>query len=231
MTIVLALTTADGLVIASDSQITDNDRGMSFPAQKLHDLGGRAAWGGSGARSVLTDIERIFDEDAAAILEADPVTHALQERVIPAMRHHYENFIAEVPGEDSTQSPSAFVLAAGYSASTPWIVEINPNGMVSRYEDVGFHAIGSGAPMAQQAGVLLAHFRMTERSIDHGVVAAVRVLDALRVTSPSVGGPIDVCRVTEEGTDHLDDDEIAGMREHVERWTELEQGVLDSLFS
>lgn len=229
MTVVLALTTADGLVIASDSQITDSDRGMSFPAEKLHDLGGRAAWGGSGARSVLTDIERAFDEHATAILDADPVTHALQERVIPVMRHHYENFIADVPGEDSKQSPSAYVLAAGYSAATPWIIEINPNGMVSRYEDVGFHAIGSGAAMAQQAGALLAHFRVTQRSIDHGVVAAVRVLDALGVTSPSVGGPLDVCRVTEEGSDHLDDDEISEMRAHVERWTEREEDVLDTL--
>lgn len=230
MTIVLALTTLDGLVIASDSQITDRDRGMSFPAQKLHDLGGRAAWGGSGARSVLTDIERRFDEDAAAILDADPVTHALQERAIPVLRHHYENFIAEVPGEESQQSPAAYVLAAGYTGTEPWIVEINPNGMVSRYDDVGFHAIGSGAPMAQQAGALLAHFQVNDRSLDHGVVAAVRVLDALRVTSPSVGGPVDVCRVTAKGTDHLDEDEVAEMRTHVEHWTEREHEVLDTLF-
>ena len=50
--------------------------------------------------------------------------------------------------------------------------------------------------MAQQAGALLAHFRMTERDVDYGVLAAVRVLDALRITSPSIGGPIDVYRLT-----------------------------------
>ncbi|HEX6235857.1 MAG TPA: hypothetical protein VFZ68_01615, partial [Acidimicrobiales bacterium] len=58
------------------------------------------------------------------------------------------------------------------------------------YEDIGFHAIGSGAPMAQQAGALLAHFRMTERPVAYGVVVAQRVLDALSYTSPSVGGPL-----------------------------------------
>lgn len=230
MTVVLSLATAEGLVIASDSQITDSDRAMSFPAQKLHDLGGRAAWGGSGARAVLNDVQRCFDAEAALILEADNVTHALQERVLPILRHHYEHFIAEVPGEDSAQSPSAYVLAAGYHGDAPWMVEINPNGIASRYEDVGFHAIGSGAAMAQQAGTLLAHFRTTERSLDHGVAAALRVLDALSVTAPSIGGPMAVCRVTPDGSDHLDEGEIDEMRDRIERWRADEQRVFAELF-
>ena len=42
---------ADGLVLGADSQITDADRGLSYPARKLHRLGDHAAWGGSGARA------------------------------------------------------------------------------------------------------------------------------------------------------------------------------------
>jgi hypothetical protein len=34
--------------------------------------------------------------------------------------------------------------------------------------------------------------------IDHGVVVAVRVLNALRITSPSVGGPVDEHRTPAE---------------------------------
>lgn len=230
MTVVLALATSEGLVIGSDSQITEKDRGMSYPAQKLHDLGGRAAWGGSGARSVLIDVERRLDADASAVLDAALVSHALQERVIPVLRHHYENFIEEVPGEDGAQSPGAYLLAAGYQGESPWIIEINPHGMVSHYEDIGFHAIGSGAPMAQQAGALLSHFKMSERSLSHGVLAAVRVLDALTTTAPSVGGPLSVCRVTPGGTDHLDPDEIDDVRTDVRRWIDEEQRLLDELY-
>ena len=230
MTVVLALSTADGLVIGSDSQITEKDRGMSYPAQKLHDLGGRAAWGGSGARSVLIDVERRLDADASAILDASLVSHALQERVIPVLRHHYENFIETVPGEDGVGSPAAYLLAAGYQGDSPRIIEINPHGMVSHYEDIGFHAIGSGAPMAQQAGTLLSHFRMSERSLQHGVLALVRVLDALTVNSPSVGGPLEVCRVTSDGADHLDQDEIEEIRKDVRGWVEQEHRLLDDLY-
>ncbi|HWH13363.1 MAG TPA: hypothetical protein VNT51_01345 [Miltoncostaeaceae bacterium] len=218
---------ADGVVIASDSQITDSDRGMSFPAQKLHHLGDHAAWAGSGARGVLSDVERTLDARADEVLAADQVSHALQEIALPILRHHYANFIPEVPGEATEGTPSAYLLAAGYSEGKPFIVEINPNGMVSRYEDIGFHAIGSGAPMAQQAGALLAHFRMVSRPVDYGVLAAVRVIEALSVTSPQVGLEVDVARITPEGARHLEEDEIDAVRADVTRWVEAEQELLD----
>jgi proteasome beta subunit len=231
MTVVLSILCADGVVIAADSQITDSDRGMSFPGQKLHNLGAHAAWGGSGARGVLTDIGKALDAAADEVLAAQEVSHALQELVLPILRRHYSLFIGEIPGEKTEATPSAYLLAAGYSKGEPFIVEINPNGMVSRYEDIGFHAIGSGAPMAQQAGALLAHFRMVDRPVDYGVLGAVRVIEALSVTSPSVGLEIDVARITADGAHHLEDEEIAEVRKDVKRWIRAEQELLDGLLA
>jgi proteasome beta subunit len=229
LTVVLSIMCADGVVIAADSQITDLDRGMSFPGQKLHDLGDHAAWGGSGARGVLVDIEKALDAAAKEVLAADEVSHALQELVLPILRRHYDLFISDVPGEDTQGTPSAYLLAAGYSEGKPFIVEINPNGMVSRYEDIGFHAIGSGAPMAQQAGALLAHFRMVDRPVAYGVLGAVRVIEALSITSPSVGLEIDVARITPDGAYHLKEKEIDAVRKDVKRWIKAERELLDGL--
>lgn len=229
MTVVLAVKCADGVVMAADSQVTDSARGMSYPAQKLHAFGTHAAWGGSGARSVLGELQEIFAEDAVAILDSRDVSRELQERVLPVLKHHYDNFIEEIPGEETAGTPSAYVLAAGYAHDDPFIIEVNPNAMVSHHEEVGFHAIGSGAPMAQQAGALLAHFRMTERPVEYGVLAAVRVIDALALTSPSVGAEVDVARIVPEGATHLEPDEVEEVREQVKRWTEQEQRVLDDL--
>lgn len=230
MTVVLAVVCSDGVVIGSDSQITESSRGMSFPAQKLHPLGDCAAWGGSGARGVLEDLRPVLDDDAGAILQAPNIGDEIQERVVPILKKHYGSYIEQVPGEGSGGGVSAYVLAAGVSQGQRWIVEINPNGLIGRYDDIGFHAIGSGAPMAQQAGALLSHFRMTQRSVDHGVVAVVRVLDALATTSPSVGGPIDIARIVEAGAHHLSDEEVAEARAHAERWRDGEERVLDHLF-
>ncbi|HWM56333.1 MAG TPA: hypothetical protein VNO83_00755 [Pseudonocardia sp.] len=231
MTVVFALRCADGIVLGADSQITDSSRGLSYPAQKLHPFGATAAWGGSGSRAVLFDLETIFNSAAAAVLGEENVGRAVQERVIPVLRHHYEQFVEQVPGESTSgATPATYVLVAGYAGDTPFIVDIDPHGLIGRYEEVGFHAVGSGAAMAQQTGALLAHFRMTERDVDYGVVAAVRVLDALRVTSPSIGGPVDIYRLTPDAATALSEQDIDRVRERVRRWSELESKALDELF-
>ncbi|HSK22261.1 MAG TPA: hypothetical protein VK906_03755 [Egicoccus sp.] len=230
MTVVLAVRCKDGLVIGADSQITEKDRGMTFPAQKLHPLGDHAAWGGSGARGVLGELAADLEAKSEQIIASEDVGKEIQACALPIFRHHYDNFIEDVPGMEDGGTPSAYVLAAGYSGETPWIVEINPTGLIGRYEDVGFHAIGSGAPMAQQAGALLAHFRVVERPVRYGVLAIVRVLEALSLTSPSVGGPLDVARITPEGAYHLSDEEINEVKQEVERWEDREREVLDTLF-
>lgn len=230
MTVVLAVRCADGLVLGADSQVTESDRGMSYPARKLHELGECAAWGGSGARAVLAELEVRFAEEAEDILGSPDVARALQERTVPSLRHHYEQFIEDVPGEDVAGTPSAYVLAAGYANESPFIVKVDPTGLVTRYESVGFHAVGSGAPMAQQAAALLGHFQMIERDVDYGLLAVVRVLEALRVSQPNVGGPLDLFRIAPDGARRLEDDEIDQFREQVHRWEEAEQRALDELF-
>ena len=235
MTVVLAMRCADGLVLAADSQITDSDRGLSYPARKLHTLGDHAAWGGSGARAVLTELEGMFDAHPDTVVESADVGQALADAVLPVLRRHYANFIPEVPGKPKGgATPATYVLAVGYTGSgakaQPFIVDVDPHGLIGRYEEVGFHAVGSGAAMAQQAGALLAQYRMTERSVDHGVLAAMRTLDALDRTSPSIGGPMNLCRMTPDGAHHLDEKEIEQARERVRRWVDLEQRALDELF-
>ncbi|MGV0718068.1 proteasome protein [Mycolicibacterium sp. XJ662] len=231
MTVVLALRCADGLVMGSDSQITDPGRGLSYPAQKLHMMGKHAAWGGSGSRAVLYDLEQIFHAEPDGILEADDIGRALQQRTVPVFKHHYENFIEDVPAKSTSgATPATYVLAAGFAGDRPFIVDLDPHGLIGHYEETGFQAVGSGAPMAQQAYALLSNFRMTERGVDYGLVAALRVLDALDVSSPSVGGPMDLCRITSDGAHHLDPDEVESVRTHVDRWLSLEKSALDGLF-
>lgn len=230
MTVVLASVCRDGVVLGSDSQITDKERGMTYPAEKLHPLGELAAWGGSGARSVLVDVERCFNEHSAAILEAPDIGRALQEQVIPILRRHYDTFIPDVPGEEGGGTPSAYVMAAGWRDGEPWIVEITPAGMIGHYADIGFHAIGSGAPMAQQAGSLLSHFHFADRSMRFGCAALLRVLQALDLTSASVGEPFSLCRIDAKGAWRLSDEDIEQVGEDVRRWEKAEQAAIDDIF-
>lgn len=217
--------------MASDSQITDPGRGLTYPAQKLHPLGSNAAWGGSGSRAVLYDVEQLFNEEADAVVEAKDIGHAIQARVRPIMQHHYDNFISEVPGQKAAGTPATYVLAAGYVGDTPFIIDLDPNALLGYHEETGFQAVGSGAAMAQQAHALLTQFQVADRDVNYGVVAALRVLDALDASSPSVGGPMDLCRITpEDGAQHLTPKQVEAVRKDVGRWVKLEQTALDGLF-
>ena len=150
MTVVLALRCADGLVVGADSQITDSDRGLSYPARKLHPLGETAAWGGSGSRAVLTELEGLFDANPAAVRGGAATSRqALQERVLPVLRHHYATFVPEVPGQAGRRRDAGDVRArGGLHRRRPFLVDVDPHGLIGRYEEVGFHAVGSGAAMA-----------------------------------------------------------------------------------
>jgi 20S proteasome alpha/beta subunit len=217
-------------VLASDSQVTDPGRGLTYPAQKLHTLGQHAAWGGSGSRAVLYDLEQIFTDEPDSVLEAKNVGHALQARILPVLKYHYENFIPEVPGQDAGGTPATYVLAAGYIGDEPFIIDVDPHGLIGHHEETGFQAVGSGAAMAQQAHALLNHFRMSERDVEYGVLAALRVLYALDASSSSVGGPMDICRITQDGAEHLSEDDVEKVRRQVDRWIEAEHKALDTLF-
>src|SRR5690606_20741966 len=103
-------------------------------------------------------------------------------------------------------------------------------GMIGHYADIGFHAIGSGAAMAQQAGSLLSHFHIAKRSVRFGCAAVLRVLHALDLTSASVGKPFSICRIDAEGAHHLSDEEIEEVGEVVRQWEEAEQAVIAKLF-
>lgn len=230
MTVVLATVCENGVVLGSDSQITDKGRGVTYPAEKLHPLGDMAAWGGSGSRSVLFDVKQCFEEHSAVILDAPDIGRALQEQILPILRHHYDTFIPDVPGEEGEGTPSAYVMAVGWRKGKPWIVEITPSGMIGHYADIGFHAIGSGAAMAQQAGSLLSHFLLTDRSLRFGCAAVLRVLKSLDMSSASVGKPFSLCRIDESGAHHLSDKEIEQVDKDVVRWEEAEQAAIAKIF-
>jgi proteasome beta subunit len=71
---------------------------------------------------------------------------------------------------------------------------------------------------------------MMDRDVDYGLMAVVRVLEALKVSQPMVGGPLDIARITPDGARRLEEKDIEEVRRHVERWEQADRYTLDSLF-
>ena len=84
--------------------------------------------------------------------------------------------------------------------------------------------------MAQQAGSLLSHFHLTKRPLRFGCAAVLRVLQALDLTSASVGEPFSLCRIDKDGADHLSDKEIDEVAKDVRRWEKAEQSAIADIF-
>ena len=228
VTVVLALKCADGIVLAADSQITDSARGFSYPAQKLHPFGETGAWGGSGARAVLLELETTSTgcRRGAGRRRRRP---RVQERVVPLLRHHYDNFIETCRARSS---PAPRRPRTSWSRATPGRAVHRRHRPARAHRTVRGRRVprrrqrlGHG-PAGRGAARPLPDDRAGRR---HGVLAAVRVLDALRITSPSIGGPIDVYRLTADGAYGLTDEDVERVRERVRQWAELENEVLDRL--
>jgi proteasome beta subunit len=79
-------------------------------------------------------------------------------------------------------------------------------------------------------GSLLSHFHLAERSVRFGCAAVLRVLQALDLTSASVGKPFSLCRIDAKGAHHLSEEEIEEVSDVVRRWEDAEQAVIADIF-
>lgn len=233
MTIVIALSCSDGVVMASDSQASEMAAGVRWNVPKVFQLGARAVWGGTGDAQTILEINQALqlirpqiDGGAAAAL-----IHLLPAAINPVLRRRYANFINEVPGIQPA-SPATGTLACGYdSTHGGWIIEVDPRCNSSDYTERGFHAVGSAAGFALLGSALLSHFRPTERPLSQGRLIAYRVIDAAIQTAMfGVGGDIQMWYVDADGVHQVGQDEIANIQNLVGGWQDDEGKLLDGIF-
>ena len=230
MTIVIALSCSDGVVMASDSQATEQHAGVRWNVQKIFQLSDRGVWGGTGDTQTIGEIDRALQAVRPQMDGGADLTQLLPFVIRPILMRRYANFI-QVPGSQPT-SPATATLACGYDAARGgWIIEVDQNCVSSDYGSRGFHAVGSAAGFALLGSALLDHFRPTERPLDQGRLIAYRVIDAAIQTSMfGVGGDIQMWYVDAGGVHQVDEDEMAEIKGNVGGWQEEEGKLLDRIF-
>jgi 20S proteasome alpha/beta subunit len=231
MTIVIALSCSDGVVMASDSQASEMAAGVRFNVPKIFQLANRAVWGGTGDSQTISEIDRALQVVRPQIEGPADLTQILPMVIRPVLQRRYANFI-QVPGMQPA-TPATGTLACGYDAARGggWIVEVDYNCVSSNYGDRGFHAVGSAAGFALLGNALLAHFRPSQRPLSQGKLIAYRVIDAaVKTAMMGVGGPIQMWYVDADGVHHADDDEMAETQASVGGWQDEEGKLLDRIF-
>lgn len=101
MTIVIALSCSNGVVMASDSQASEMVIGVRFPVQKVFPLTDQALWGGSGDSQTISDINRAFQASRDQIKHSQDVAQDLVTVMKPVLVRRYTNVICAGSGASS----------------------------------------------------------------------------------------------------------------------------------
>jgi proteasome beta subunit len=230
MTLVIALSCSDGVVMASDSQTTETYADVRHSIQKLFKLTGHAIWGGAGDQQTVLDIDEALGEARDTIAGAVNRSQALVDTIKPVLERRYNN-VVKAPGRRRA-IPWTDSLACGYDPENGnrWIVEVDRDCNATSHTRRGFHAIGAAAGLAMLGNALLAHFHPAEKPLYYGKLLAYRVVDAAIQTSGyGVAEPIQMSTVDASGIHQVDDDELKELKSAVGGWKEDERSLLDRL--
>lgn len=233
MTLILALHSTEGIVLASDSQMTFTTSGQHVrtDTHKIECPWTNVAWGASGNVGVIQRVEQglkkrfprdnAFERKSAIELRTE-LTAEVAKIVRPLVIDQYVN----VPDRPWNTD----FLFAGYAQGHPYLLTIESNMVDTDHMPTGFCAIGSGDIFAY-AG--LSHFRVKERSLSEAKLIAHRVLgDAIKVAAFGLGGPVEMIEVAVAGdglhcaAKKLGDADVNEIEDKVEEWKLGEAGFL-----
>lgn len=231
MTLIVAISCKDGVVIACDSASSDVEIGIKQPCDKIKRIGTLPIlFGGSGDVGLLQK----FDECLTPLSLKPTLKKTRQDikaLVIPELKQSAELHVP-YPQQGFHQPPIAVLLFTGIHNRKPWILEIERDGRDTLYDEAlgDFAAIGSGKPWAQ--AVFRPHL-MTPRDLNLGKIFAFRVLeDSINLAAAFLSKPIFMYTITLDGiVTKVDDDELKRLGLTCETWRELEREAVGSLLA
>lgn len=217
MTLVVSIPTQDGIVLASDSQVTSG--AVRAPGEKLFKLNQHCAWSGAGELSL---IQRVSENIGGGTV--NQTLHQLRDQLARVIRSCMEellqlDFRTQFFTGDHNQllqlHPGNFIFAE--CRGEPVTLHVSANGTPEWIENRAY-AIGNGAPFAY---ALLRKFHTVDLDLETGSVLAVKVIEeAIDVGAYGLGRPIQLMRIMPDGISRAQEAELAmlsdaakGMRE------------------
>jgi len=222
MTLILAIPTTQGIVLASDGQLTSGE--VRASGHKLFRLNNHCAWGASGE---LALIQRVHE--AISGLSAEPALAGLRDHVANAIKQCVTNllqldfrtqFFQGNPQGLLSLHPGDFVFVE--CRHVPQVLHITAYG-TPEWVDRPF-ATGNGANFAY---ALLQKYQGVELDLNKASLLAFKVIEeAIEVGAYGLGPPIEVWHVVAEGIKVLDEAQIAGLADAAKTLREAEIHLL-----
>ncbi len=242
MTLALTIIARDGIVLASDSQMTFSTSGQPVraPTEKLYTPWSNVAWSASGNVGIIQRVEHeltrkfgrpdTFSGRKTIIDTRKEIARSVTQTVRDIVKDQYQQ-VANLPGWETT------FLFAGYALhgadAQPFLLGVEPNGIEADHTSVGYCAIGSGDIFAYAS---IAHFDVRQRSLYESKLIAHRVLrDAIQVAGFGLGEPVQMVEITAPDggnpakVSRLTSDDVRVLGDKVTEWKLTEGEVLTNL--
>ncbi len=202
MTIILAIPVKDGLLIASDGQITSGI--VRTTGKKIKKLNDTCLWSASGELALIQRVE----EGLGALTTANQSLAALRDVLATKVRECVVAFHHLLGGRPITgdfvfveYSDSARILHVTLDGTPEWIID---RPFVSGIGDVFAYAL------------LRKYQSLFPGGIDtrKGTLLAFKVIgEVIEVVSVGVGPPIDIWELTKQGVRNSDEAEISALQD------------------
>lgn len=228
MTLVLAIRCRDGVVLASDGQVTAETAGQPTRAagRKLWDFGGRVAWGAAGCAGLQQTLRTELAGLNGQVREPEALRERLASIVIPVQQRAVARYVPH-PGSDP---PDLACIFCWCDASGAYILEIPRTGGDHQFHE-RYCAIGSGDIFARFAMAAIAHLDTTELDLERAKMVAYKAIaDAIEVAAVFLGPPIQLYVVTDGRAEPVPQEEVdAGLADSVDAWMERQRETLGPL--
>jgi proteasome beta subunit len=225
MTLILAIPADDGIVAASDGQVTTGE--VRTPGKKIHRLNDRIVWAGAGELALIQRVtERLatLPPDQTLANLRDQLGYMVKQCVTDLVQMDFRTQFLPPDPERLLQLHFADFMLAEFPRK-PEILHLSSLGSPEWVEDRPFVA-GNGDLFAY---ALLRKYQGLKLDLERASLLAYKVIEeTIEVGAYGLGPPIDVWQVTREEVKNLSATETEALAEAARDLREREIDLLMS---
>ena len=207
MTLILAIPAKDGIVIASDGQVTSGQ--VRWQEKKIKRLNGRCLWSASGELALIQRVEEFIqgvpDKNQPLGNLRDTLSDVVKQAITVLLQKDFRTQFLQPPNPELLLQlhPGDFMFVEWREA--PKILHLLSNGTTEWIKKP--FALGSGSLFAY---ALLQKYHGHTYNLQRAALLAYKVLqESIEVGSWGLGFPIDIWQINEDGVKNYSEDEIA----------------------
>lgn len=222
MTLILAIPSKEGIVFASDGQLTSGE--VRASGQKLYKLNDHCAWAGAGELALIQRVHEVIggvSADQPLDQLRDQLANAIKQCVTTLLQLDFRTqFFQGNPEALLALHPGDFAFVE--SRDKPKILHVTSYG-TAEWIDRPF-ATGNGAMFAY---ALLHKYHAVDLTMDQATLLAFKVIEeAIEVGAYGLGPPIAIWHIKQNSLEALNEAMVAALKDTVSQIRDSEIQLL-----